>query len=189
MFLAINEFARDTPWLHGLVAGYAKYGVVLFAVLLLVGWWRARRRGPAQVGAVLWAGAGTLLAVALNQPLANGFHEARPYTDHPQILVLASRTADYGFPSDHAVMAGAVAAGLWLADRRLGLVAATAALLMAFARVYVAAHYPHDVAAGLAFGALVVGLGWLALGGPTRRAVARLTATPLGGLLRARAVL
>ena len=52
-------------------------------------------------------------------------------------------------------MAAAVAAGLLLVDRRLGAVAAVAALLMGFARVYIAAHYPQDVLAGFDVGALV----------------------------------
>ena len=63
-------------------------------------------------------------------------------------------------------MAGAVAAGLLLVSRRLGLVAAVAALLMAFSRVYIAAHYPWDVLAGLALGAAVAPLGWLLLRRP-----------------------
>jgi membrane-associated phospholipid phosphatase len=183
MFGDINEFARDTGWLHGPVLAYANYGVLLFGVLLILGWWVARSRGPSMVAAALWAGAGTQLAVAVNQPLVDGFHEARPYTDHHHILVLASRSADYSFPSDHAVMAGAVTAGLWLVDRRLGLLTSMAALLMAFARVYIGAHYPHDVVAGLALGAFVVLLGWALLARPLTALVTGLTQTPLRPLL------
>ena len=69
-------------------------------------------------------------------------------------MVLHCNT-DGGFPSIHAVIAAAVAAGLWLVDRRLGITAAVAAALMAFARVYVGAHYPRDVLAGLALGVVV----------------------------------
>jgi undecaprenyl-diphosphatase len=63
-------------------------------------------------------------------------------------------------------MAGAVAAGLTIAHRRLGAVAWVAALLMAFTRVYIGAHYPWDVAAGLVLGSLVAVLGWLVLRRP-----------------------
>ena len=52
-------------------------------------------------------------------------------------------------------MAGAVAVGLVFVSRRLAALAAVAALVMAFARVYIAAHYPADVAVGLALGAVV----------------------------------
>jgi undecaprenyl-diphosphatase len=43
LFEAINRFARDTPGLHVLVNGYASYGIAVFALLLLTGWWTARR--------------------------------------------------------------------------------------------------------------------------------------------------
>lgn len=183
MFGDVNEFARDTGWLHGPMLNFASFGVVLFAALLVAGWWVARERSPRTMAAALWAGAGTLVAVAANQPIVSGIHEARPYTDHHAILVLATRSADYSFPSDHAVMAGAVAAGLWLVDRRLGMVATAAAVLMAFARVYIAAHYPHDVISGLAFGALVVLLGWALLSRALTHLVERLSTTPLRPLL------
>jgi hypothetical protein len=41
-FMAVNGLAKSTPWLHAIVAGYANYGIALFAVLLTVGWWQAR---------------------------------------------------------------------------------------------------------------------------------------------------
>jgi undecaprenyl-diphosphatase len=107
------------------------------------------------VAAAGLTGASALAAVAINQPIVRLVHEARPYTTHPGIFVLAHRSADPSFPSDHATMAGAVAAGLWIVSRRLGLAATIAALAMAFSRVYIAAHYPGDVAAGLVLGAAV----------------------------------
>lgn len=35
IFHAINEFARSNPWLQPIVSGYANYGTVLFAGLML----------------------------------------------------------------------------------------------------------------------------------------------------------
>ena len=157
---AVNAFARATPWLHGVLLGYANYGVVMFAVLLGWGWWIARRRGSG-MPAALWAPVGMLLAVAVNQPIVAAVGEPRPYTVLPHLLVLATPSADPSFPSDHATMAGAVAAGLLLVDRRLGAVAVSAAVLMGFARIYIAAHYPQDVLTGFALGALVTLVGYV----------------------------
>src|ERR1700712_414221 len=154
LFLTVNGFARSTPWLHDPLVVFAGYGLVLFAGLLIVGWWIARRDGdPARVAAAVWAPVGTLLAVAVDQPIAAWVNEARPYAALPGILVLAPPTPDPAFPSDHAVMAGAVTAGLFLVNRRLGWVAAALAVLMVFSRVYIAAPYPLDVAVGLLLGA------------------------------------
>ena len=163
LFEQINAFARATPWLHALITAYAAYGVVVFALLLGAGWWSARRSGePQRMAAALCAGAATLLAVGINQPIVSAVHEARPYTDHPGVLVLATRSTDFSWPSDHAVMAGAVAAGLVFVSGRLAALAVVAALAMAFARVYIAAHYPADVAVGLVLGAAVAVVVYLA---------------------------
>lgn len=178
-FDLVNDFARHTSWLGGPALAYASYGVGIFAVLLVAGWWGARREGRVRTAAALWAGAATVLSVALNQPLVSGFHEARPYTAEPAILVLTRRSADFSFPSDHAVMAGAAAAGLWLVSRRLGALASVAAVLMGFARVYIGAHYPHDVLAGLALGAAVSTGGWLLVRRPLTALVARLATSPV----------
>ena len=185
-FRAVNDVARSTPWLHAPARLYAEYGVVLFAGLLLLSWLLARRQGdPARVAAALWAPAGVLVAVGLNQLLAGAVAEQRPYAAMPGVLVLVSRSTDPSFPSDHAVMAGAVAAGVLLASRRLGLVAAALAVLMGATRVYVGAHFPLDVVVGLVLGAAVVIASYLLVRPLVLRLVVLLTRTPLRPLVTA----
>lgn len=184
LFLTINEVARATEWLQPVVVAYASYGVLLFAALLLGGWWLARRRAsvPA-MAAALWAPAGMLLALGVNQPVAALVGEPRPDTLYPHILVLAQHGADPSFPSDHAVMAGSVTAGLFLVSRRLGYAAALAAVLMALARVYVGAHFPQDVLAGLLLGATVTLGGFRLASGVLIRLVVALESGPARPLL------
>jgi membrane-associated phospholipid phosphatase len=179
LFLRVNDFARTSTWLHAPATAYAKYGLVVFAALLLVAAWRRRSAPDRVLAAAVWAGLGTLLAVAVNQPVASLVAEARPYAAHPSVLVLVDRTTDWSFPSDHSVMAGAAAVGLLLVSRRLGAVTAVAAVLMAATRVYVGAHYPHDVVAGLLLGGAVAGLGWVLLRRPLTWAVHSLRTLPV----------
>lgn len=80
---------------------------------------------------------------------------ARPCTEMPGVQVLLTCSADFSMPSDHAVIGGAIAGGLWLVHRRWAVVATVLALLLAAARVYVGVHFPSDVAVGLLFGAVV----------------------------------
>ena len=185
-FRAVNDLSRSTAWLHAPTRLYAEYGVVLFAALLLAGWWVARRQGDLRrVTAALWAPMGALVALGVNQFLVASFAESRPYTALPHVLTLVSRSSDYSFPSDHAVMAGAVAAGLWLVDRRLGLVTTVLALLMAFTRVYVGAHFPLDVVVGLCVGAAIAVGSYLLVAPVARRLVVVLAGTPVRPLLTA----
>jgi len=159
-YLDVNRFARASAWAHGFMAAYAEWaGVVLLGALVVLAWWVARRHGPRAVAGALWAGGGAAVAVALNQPLIHLVGRLRPYDVLHHVEVLVPRGHDFTFPSDHATAAGAVVCGLFVARRRiLAGLAALAGALLAFARVYVGAHYPGDVLAGLAFGAVVAGV-------------------------------
>lgn len=168
----INDFAVHTAFLHGVMKVFAVYGVGLFAVLVLAAWWYARSQAdpPLAVAASIWAAAGTIIAVSLNQIIVHAVDRPRPYLTLHGVEVLISKSTDPSFPSDHAMTAGAAVAGLWIIARHSGkttraLAAAGTllALLVAFSRVYVGAHYPGDVTAGLLIGAAIVVIGWLAL--------------------------
>lgn len=184
LFLHINHLAEHTPYLHSFFQFVANYEIVVFAVLLLIGYVLARKKSDlAVMSKALWAGLGTIVAVGVNQPLVHLFHEQRPYVSLPNILVLAHRSSDFSFPSDHTVMAGAVAAGLFLASPLLGSIALLFALLLAFSRVYIGAHYPQDVLAGLIVGALVVFIGYALLRKPLLAVLRWAEHTPLRTLL------
>jgi membrane-associated phospholipid phosphatase len=185
-YLDINRFARATAWAHGFMHFYALYGgVVLLGLLLVANWWVCYRSGRiGLVSRAVWAAAGTVAAVGVNQPVAHLAARPRPYQTLRSVEVLVPRAHDFSFPSDHAVAAGAVIAGIWLCRHRLlGVLAIVVGLFLAFARVYVGAHYPGDVAAGLALGAAVVLLFAPAALAILRAALGWLASTPLRPLV------
>jgi undecaprenyl-diphosphatase len=108
----------------------------------------------------------------------------RPFVAHPAAVHLfSSHAADSGFPSDHATAAFAIATAVMLRDRRWGAVALAAATVLAVGRVAMGVHYPSDVLAGAALGALCALVLWMP---PIRRLVHRI-ADGVGGLVDAAA--
>ncbi len=156
----VNRLADRTSWAHGFFRFYANFGVVLFAGLLLAAFLDGRHHGrTTEVAGSIWAGAAALLALGIGQVIGGAVDRLRPYETMGDVHVLIDRTTDFSFPSDHATMAGAIAVGLLLTNRKWGIPATAAAVLMAFTRVYVGAHYPSDVLAGLALGGVVAATG------------------------------
>ncbi|MFC0864329.1 phosphatase PAP2 family protein [Sphaerimonospora cavernae] len=187
IYLKINGFARSTPWLQGAMSAYAWWGgLTALTLLLLIGWWRARQRfyPPGAVATTVLTGLSTVVALEVNQELISPLiSRARPCNAVHHALVLLRCGHDFSMPSDHSVIAGAFAAGLFLLDRKLGVLAAVLAVLMAFGRVYVGVHYPLDVAAGLLTGAALGLLVVVALHGITASFAARLAHTALHPLI------
>lgn len=185
-FRVVNDFARDTAWLHGFMEFMAKDGIFVLGLALLAGWWLGRRAdSPRKVALAVWSALAALVAVALVQPIASAADERRPFVALPHVLQLVSHANDAGFPSDHATAAGAVAAGLFFVSWRLGAITTLWAFLIAFSRIYVGVHYPQDVAAGLALGAVVAVLGVFVVVPLLSRIAEWLAGTPLRPLLAA----
>jgi undecaprenyl-diphosphatase len=94
---------------------------------------------------VVW---GTLAA---NYAVKRAVRRGRPaHDDLPPPLIAAPAT--HSFPSSHAAMSAAGAIVLRRLAPALGGPAVAVAVLMAASRVYLAVHYPSDVAAGVALG-------------------------------------
>lgn len=129
--------------------------VLAAAAMLALGLlWRGRRRSAL---ALLVVPTGMLLNVALKE----SFRRLRPGIEDPLVQL-----ASYSFPSGHAVASTVfygMACALVFAHVRsrawrtlAASVAVAMVLVVTFSRVYLGAHYPSDVVAGVAVGTICV---------------------------------
>lgn len=159
LYRDITDFAQNTPtWVQHAVEVWTEAGILLFGALFVAAWWRSRRGSPRAFAIAALAPVATAVAYVCSELLKSGFTQERPcraVAGAVPSLAECPPTGDWSFPSNHATIAGASAVALALVRRVVIWLTAPLALLMAFSRVFVGVHYPHDVAAGLLLGALV----------------------------------
>lgn len=164
---ALNHGARHSWLFDRLVNFWSHEHLLKGGVLVAVLWWAWFRPGADQAGdrrRIVATVAGTMVALGLGKlcQLACGFRPRPlhvpelgfvvPYGVSPAVLDGWS-----SFPSDHAVLFGAMSAGLFLISRRAGLlVLAYSVIMVLLPRAYLLLHYPTDLIAGLLIGALTV---------------------------------
>jgi undecaprenyl-diphosphatase len=156
LFKDVNGLSGSQPFdaVFKFAANDLIYVIVAIVALTFLLPWRSRRveRRRGAVSATVAAGIALLLVV----PISSLVDRARPFVAHPGVAHrLIPHASDAGFPSDHATGAFAIATAMLLVDPLLGGLLLVLAVIVIFARVYVGVHYPGDVLAGAALGAIV----------------------------------
>lgn len=159
LYRDITDVAHATPmWVqHGAEIG-TDAGLLVFVALFAAAWWRARRDTPHVFALAALAPLATAVAYVCSEVLKSAVAEERPcraVAGAAASLAQCPPHGDWSFPSNHATIAGASAVALALVRRALLWLTVPLALLMAFSRIFVGVHYPHDVVAGLGLGTLV----------------------------------
>jgi undecaprenyl-diphosphatase len=110
--------------------------------------------------AVAVAGLSAVSAWSINQAIGELWFRTRPFAALDGVREIIGKSGlEKSFPSDHAALSAAVAAAVFLVDKRWGSVFVAIAAAVALGRVYVGVHYPTDVIAGASVG---VGCAFLA---------------------------
>ncbi|MFI6282670.1 phosphatase PAP2 family protein [Streptomyces sp. NPDC050988] len=158
----INGLAKDAPhWFDRVMEFVGEWGLLLAMVMLVLWCWlTVRKRGgedaASSVAALIWAPLAAGIAVLVNVPIRGFVERPRPFVDHDGLDVLIGGKSDFSFVSDHATLMMAMGVGLFVANRRFGLVGIVLGLFGGFCRVYMGVHYPTDVIGGFALGTAVV---------------------------------
>jgi len=176
ILMLVNSLAQRSPAFDQVVAELAENhmfkGVVMCSLLWWV-WFRHDSAGEERIRRQLLA---TVVGAFLSVFVARVMAKALPFRTRPLHDASLDFVAPFGvpprmldgwsaFPSDHAALFFAIAAGLWFANRRLGAMAlAYATLFIALPRVYEGFHYPSDLLAGGLIGVVAAGVcnRWLA---------------------------
>lgn len=147
----------DTALPHALIAAVAEIGLLVSvaSAIVLAAWTWLRDRES--FGVLVAGGCGVVTAYLASEVVKVLVAQARPCrTIDVSIVIACPDIDDWSWPSNHAVLAAAVATACVLTVPRSAWVVCPAAVLIAAARVSAGVHYPHDVLAGLGFGIVVV---------------------------------
>jgi undecaprenyl-diphosphatase len=155
VFHAINDFVRHHTWLERAFNGIETWGTILIAVAAVALWLLARpHAGEKWKLAAASALASGGLAYLVNQVIHAIWDRPRPYESHAGVYHPHEHATDAGFPSDHTSAAFGIAVAVALFDPVVGAAFLVLAALIGIGRLIVGAHYPGDVLAAVAVGAV-----------------------------------
>ncbi|MDX6743915.1 phosphatase PAP2 family protein [Actinocorallia sp. A-T 12471] len=151
----VMEVATDAALITLVVA----YTVVSFVTLV--------RRDVVGLAGLSLVVVGSTVAYGLSEVLKVAVAEERPCRAVvAEVAAHCPEVGDWSFPSNHSVIAMAIATGLAMLRPRLAWLWLPLGVLGVVLRVLVGVHYPHDVLAGAVWGAAGVAATLLVFAGP-----------------------
>jgi undecaprenyl-diphosphatase len=164
----LGQFAHHSQAFDSFVLEFVKLDLFKGAVVVAILWWLWFDIGPRlrdQRTLVIQTVLGGAFAGLISRILQTLLGRPRPVNgaaEFVRLFGISEADVDWmkhihSFPSDHAAFFGAVAMGIFLANRRWGVFAfAWTIALVDLPRVYAGLHYPSDILVGMALGMVIV---------------------------------
>lgn len=152
----MNSTLEGREWFEDPVTFLVAVSIPLMAAAAIAPWFAGKPyvRSTWRLATATALGSAAV-ALLVNQLLSHLWDRPRPFVSHPGSLTLfTSHARDASFPSDHASASFAIAVSVVLLHRRTGAALLVLASLISVARVFEGVHYPTDVLAGAAIGAV-----------------------------------
>lgn len=148
-FQAINGLAGQNIWLDRFMIFAAdKMGYLLILSVLILFWKRDYFKKLIFVS----LGSAIIARFIFISILRYLIYSPRPFMVLENVNILANHQLESSFPSGHASFYFALATGVYLYNKKTGLIYLILAGLLGFARIFVSVHWPLDILAGAVLG-------------------------------------
>jgi undecaprenyl-diphosphatase len=158
IYKAIYDVSLHHHWVGTLFSDIEKVSIPVMVVITAALWFFSRPGGDRKWKLACGSGfASAALAYAVAFVIHHAWSRPRPYASH-HISHPWSNTTDASFPSDHATVSFAIAFAILAFDTAAGVIFLVIAAIIAVGRLFIGAHYPSDVLAGLVIGLIAAGV-------------------------------
>jgi len=164
VFFWINGLAGHVSWIDNVIRTLScdLFLPVVTIIALIAIWFSGRNTADRirnQLGvmcSLASMGIANLLVFIFNAILPD---RLRPFEAFPdKVHLIFYPPTDPSFPSNAAAASFALAAGIWVYNRKLGYILSIPAIIISFGRVYMGIHYPLDIVGGFAIAILATGI-------------------------------
>lgn len=150
---SIQQSVLDNPFYVSAAIFAARWLILVFFFIAIAFLIPPIRRLRHAAGEMVWS---FFTALLVTNAIAVLVQRTRPFLQSGdalyQVNALIPPPVTASFPSGHTATAFALASAVFYANRRLGILAYAAAVIIGFARIAVGVHYPTDVVAGALVG-------------------------------------
>lgn len=137
----------------------AKYLVLFVIAGLGIAWLLTKRQRKLHfIISTIFAG---IIAFALARTLSHFIYSDRPFVVEG-IAPLIEHAADNGFPSDHALFTGTLAAITFFYNKKMAVIMAVLAVIIGAARVFAHVHSPIDIIGAFIIGSVAAAVSYYA---------------------------